>query len=115
MPALGMSFGEFELDADAFRLRRQGRPARLARVPMELMLLFVSRNADWVSRVEIIAKLWGKDAYIDTNTAIKVATSKVRQALRKDPDSPQFLRTVPGRGCRFIGSLERLAYATPAC
>jgi TolB-like protein/DNA-binding winged helix-turn-helix (wHTH) protein len=109
-----MKFGEFELDAAAFELRRQGRAIKLERMPMELLLLLVSRNGDLVSRVEIIDKLWGKDVFIDTNTAINVAVSKVRQALRDDPDNPRFLQTVSGKGYRFIGSQEQLPTASPA-
>src|SRR5271165_4783666 len=109
-----MKFGEFELDAAAFELRRQGRPIKLERMPMELLLLLVSRKGDLVSRTEIIERLWGKDVFIDTNTAINVAVSKVRQALRDDPDNPRFLQTVSGKGYRFIGSLEQPLPARPA-
>jgi DNA-binding winged helix-turn-helix (wHTH) protein len=90
MPTPAVKFDEFELDAAAFELRRKGRPIRVERIPLELLLLLVSRKGELVSRAEIIEKLWGSDVYIDTNTAINVAVRKVRQALRDDPDSPQF-------------------------
>src|SRR5271165_5725779 len=109
-----MKFGEFELDAAAFELRRQGRPIKLERMPMELLLLLVSRKGDLVSRAEIIDKLWGKDVFIDTNTAINVAVSKVCQALRDDPDNPRFLQTVSGKGYRFIGTPEQPPPVSPA-
>jgi TolB-like protein/DNA-binding winged helix-turn-helix (wHTH) protein/lipopolysaccharide biosynthesis regulator YciM len=108
MPAAAVKFDEFELDPAAFELRRKGRPVRLERIPLELLLLLVSRKGEVVSRAEIIDKLWGSDVYIDTNTAINVAVRKVRQALRDDPGNPQFLLTVPGKGYRFIGSVELL-------
>ena len=114
MASYPLKFGEFELDLAAYELRRLGHPVRIERIPMELLLLLVSRNGDLVSRVEIIDKLWGKDVFIDTNTAINVAVSKVRQALRDDPDNPRFLQTVSGKGYRFIGSLEQLPQARPA-
>src|ERR1017187_9253027 len=107
MASYPLKFGEFELDPAAYELRRLGHPVRIERIPLELLLLLVSRNGDLVSRVEIIEKLWGKDVFIDTNTAINVAVSKVRQALRDDPDNPRFLQTVSGKGYRFIGSLEQ--------
>ena len=105
MPAPTARFGEFELDPSAFELRRKGRPVSVERLPMELLLLLVSRKGELVSRSEIIDRLWGSDVYIDTNTAINVAVRKVRQALRDDPESPQFLLTVPGKGYRFVGRL----------
>lgn len=106
MPAPAVKFGEFELDSAAFELRRMGRPIRLERLPLELLLLLVSRKGELVSRAEIIDKLWGSDVYIGTNTAINVAIRKVRQALRDDPDHPRFLLTVPSKGYRFVGTLE---------
>jgi DNA-binding winged helix-turn-helix (wHTH) protein len=105
MPPSAVKFGDFELDSAAFELRRKGRPIRLERIPLELLLLLVSRKGELVTRAEIIDKLWGSDVYIDTNTAINVAIRKVRQALRDDPDSPQFLLTVPAKGYRFVGTL----------
>lgn len=113
MPPSAVKFGEFELDPAAFELRRRGTPIRLERLPLELLLLLVCRKGELVSRTEIIDKLWGNDVYIDTNTAINVAVRKVRLALRDDPDSPQFLLTVPGKGYRFIGSLEQPPPTSP--
>ena len=106
MPPPAVRFGEFELDANAFELRRQGSPVKLERIPMELLLLLASRPGELISRAEIIEKLWGKEVFIDTNTAINVAARKIRQALRDDPDKPHFLLTVPGKGYRFVGLLE---------
>src|SRR5208283_351411 len=114
MASYPLKFGEFELDPSAYELRRLGHPVRIERIPMELLLVLVSRHGDLVSRVEIIEKLWGSDVFIDTNTAVNVAVSKVRQALRDDPETPRFLQTVSGKGYRFIGSLEQLPQARPA-
>lgn len=109
-----MKFGEFELDPNAFELRRQGAPVKLERIPMELLLLLASRPGELISRAEIIEKLWGKDVFIDTNTAINVAVRKIRQALRDDPDNPQFLLTVPGKGYRFVALLQPLSTSADA-
>ena len=74
-----VQFGEFELDAAAFELRRKGRPVRLERLPLELLVLLVSRKGELVTRNEIARKLWGDDVYVDTNTAINVVVRKARQ------------------------------------
>jgi len=117
MPPSAVKFGDFELDSAAFELRRKGRPIRLERIPLELLLLLVSRKGELVTRDEIVDKLWGSDVFIDTNTAINVAVRKVRQALRDEPDSPRFLLTVPSKGYRFVGTLveevEPLAAVAP--
>jgi len=64
----------------------------LERLPLELLLLLVSRKGELVTRDEIARKLWGGDVYVDTNTAINAAVRKARQALRDNA-----LRVTPKR------------------
>jgi len=52
VPTLTYHFGDFELDSARFELRRNGRPLKLERIPMELLLL-VERDGQVVSRQEI--------------------------------------------------------------
>ena len=99
-------FGEFVLDAAAFELQRNHERVRLERIPMELLLLLVSRQGELVSREEIVDMLWGNQIFIDTNTAINVAVRKVRQALDDSIDTPHYILTVPAKGYRFIGSIS---------
>ena len=99
-------FGDFELDVAAYELRRNGRAVRLERHPMDLLLLLVERRNDLVSRAEIVERLWGKDVFVDVETGVHTAMRKVRQALRDSPEAPTFVETVPGRGYRFIATVE---------
>lgn len=99
-------FGEFVVDAAAFELQRNGERVHLERIPMELLLLLVSRQGDLVSREEIIEKLWGNQIFIDTNTAINVAVRKVRHALDDNFESPHYILTVPAKGYRFIAPIS---------
>jgi TolB-like protein/DNA-binding winged helix-turn-helix (wHTH) protein/Tfp pilus assembly protein PilF len=91
-----------ELDADAYELRREGRVVRLERIPMDTLLFLVDRRPGLVTREEIVEKVWGKGVFLDTDNSLNVAIRKIRQALRDDPDEPRFIRTVPGKGYRFI-------------
>src|SRR5215469_11743120 len=105
MPPPAVKFGDFELDQAAFELRRKGHPVRLERLPLELLLLLVSRRGELVTRDEIVQKLWGDEVFIEVNTAVNVVVRKARQALRDDAGSPRFLLTVAGKGYRFVGAL----------
>ena len=80
-------FEEFELDVRRYALRRSGRPLKLERIPMELLLLLVNRRGELVTREEIVEKLWGKDVFLDTDNSINTAIRKIRQTLRDDPDN----------------------------
>src|SRR5271170_6981907 len=100
-------FAEFQLDCASFELRRQGRSQKserisLERIPMELLMLLLERQGSVVTRQEIIARLWGKDVFVDTEHGINTAIRKIRQALRDDPDHPRFVHTVSGKGYRFV-------------
>jgi predicted ATPase/DNA-binding winged helix-turn-helix (wHTH) protein len=93
----------FELDVRLYELRRAGRVLKLERIPMELLLLFVEKKGELVTRDQIIERIWGKDIFLDTDNSINAAVRKIRLVLKDDPLHPRFLQTITGRGYRFIG------------
>jgi TolB-like protein/DNA-binding winged helix-turn-helix (wHTH) protein/tetratricopeptide (TPR) repeat protein len=97
-----LRFGDFELDLGAYELRHAGKPIRLERQPMDLLVLLVERRGQLVTRAEIIDKLWGKDVFVDVETGVHTAARKIRQALGDAADAPKFVETVPGKGYRFV-------------
>lgn len=101
-------FREYDLDVPAYALRRNGRPVRLERQPMDLLILLVERRGQLVSRADIIDRLWGPDVFVDVETGVHTAIRKVRQALRDSPHAPACVETVPGRGYRFIAPVEEV-------
>src|SRR5208337_1207949 len=80
----------------------------LERIPMEVLFLLMERRGQLVTREEIIEKLWGKNAFLDTDNAINTAIRKIRQVLKDDPEQPRFIQTVTGRGYRFIGQISEV-------
>lgn len=96
---------EFELDLRAYELRRSGRPLKLERIPMELLLLLVRESGRLVTRDQIVAHIWGKDVYLDADNSINAAIRKIRQVLRDDPEHPRFIQTITGRGYRLIATV----------
>src|SRR3982751_3967377 len=100
-------FGDFELDLTAYELRRKGRRVKLGRQPMDLLILLAERPRQLVSRTEIVDRLWGADVFVDVETGVNTAISKVRQALRDAAAAPVFIETVPGKGYRFIADVQR--------
>jgi len=99
-------FGDFELDVAAYQLRRKGHPVKIGRQPMDLLILLVERPGQLVPRAAIVERLWGQDVFVDVETGVNTAISKIRQALRDSPEAPAFVETVPGKGYRFIAPLE---------
>ncbi len=95
-------FGDFELDVGAYELRRRGKPVRIERLPMDLVILLVERRNQLVSRNDIVGRLWGEGVFVDVETGVNTAIRKVRQALRDSTEAPKFVETVSGKGYRFI-------------
>ena len=98
-------FGDFELDVSAYELRRRGKAVRLERHPMDLLIHLVEHRNQLVSRSDIAGRLWGEDVFVDVETGVNTAVSKVRQALRDSTDTPRFVETVSGKGYRFIAAV----------
>ena len=102
-------FAEFEIDIAAYELRHGAQRVRLARQPMDLLLLLLERRLELVSRDEIAKQLWGPDVCIDFDAGIHTAILKIRQVLGDSRESPRFVETVPGKGYRFIAPVEVVA------
>jgi TolB-like protein/Flp pilus assembly protein TadD len=105
-PRQTLRFGDFELDVADYELRRHGRPVRLERQPMDLLILLVERRPQLALRGDIVARLWSKDVFVDVETGINTAVRKIRLALNDSPDASAFIETVPGRGYRFVADVE---------
>src|ERR1700757_1696899 len=47
------------------------------------------------------------DTFVDFDGSLRVAIRKLREALHDDVDYPRYIETIPKRGYRFLGSVER--------
>jgi len=112
MPAATQA-GKFQLDLSRYELRLDGRPVKLERQPMELLIFFVERKGQLVTREDIIGKLWGKNVFVDVDGSINRAVRKIRATLKDDPSSARYLETIVGKGYRFIGDLEVVGASAP--
>jgi TolB-like protein/Flp pilus assembly protein TadD len=96
-----IQLGQFVLDVNRYELTCAGKPVRMERIPMDLLILLARENGRLVSRDEIIERLWGKDIFFDTDNSINTAIRKIRRALGEDPEKPRYIETVQGKGYRF--------------
>jgi DNA-binding winged helix-turn-helix (wHTH) protein/tetratricopeptide (TPR) repeat protein len=108
MPEIVCRFAEFELDRSAYQLRRKGRPVSLERIPLDLLFFLAERRGTLVTRQEILERIWGKEVFLDVDSAINTAVRKIRRALDDDPDSPSFIETVAAKGYRFVAPLREV-------
>ncbi len=59
-----------------------------------------------VTREELQKRLW-PDTFVDVDHSLNTAINKIREVLGDSAESPRFVETLPRRGYRFIGELER--------
>src|SRR5207237_6716363 len=100
------SSAQIELDLGRYELRRLGRPVKLEKKPMEVLIFLVGRREQMVSREDIIKKLWRSDLFIDTERNVNNIVRKIRTAMGDDSAKPRFIETVVGKGYRFIGPVR---------
>ncbi len=109
MPTDVVHFGQFTLDIGNYELSRAGKPVRMERIPMDLLILLVREGGRLVRREEIIERLWGKGVFFDTDNGINTAVRKIRRALGENPEKPHYIETVLGKGYRFKAALNGTA------
>jgi TolB-like protein/DNA-binding winged helix-turn-helix (wHTH) protein len=109
--ALETQAGKLRVDLDRYEVTVNGKRVKLERQPMDLLILFVQKRGELVTRDEIIDKLWGKDVFVDVDRGINSAVRKIRTVLGDDPAQPHYLETVVGKGYRFVGEVEVVGLA----
>ena len=105
-PPKRYAFADFILNAQDGILVHRGHKVRLQDQPLRLLVLLVGRAGDVVTREEIQAHLWPQNTYVEFDKSLRVAVSKVREALRDSADRPSYIETVPRRGYRFIAPVS---------
>ena len=79
---------------------------RLPSSLMRLLLHFVLRAEELVTREEIAELLWSAPESVDTTSGINTAVNRLRYALGDRPAKPIYIETVVGAGYRFIAPVE---------
>ena len=103
-----LRFGAYSLDLRAGELRKGGSRIRLQEKPLRVLALLTERQGDLVTREELKHRLWPEDTFVDFETGLNTAVSKLRDALSDSADKPRYIETIPRRGYRFIVPVERI-------
>lgn len=107
-------FGRFVLDPAAGELRKSGILLKLQPQPFRLLLLLAEHPGTVVTREEIKRCLWNESTFVDFEHGINFSINQIRVALADNSEKPRYIQTVPRRGYRFIGSLDKPIGSSPA-
>ena len=107
-----LRFGAYTLDLRAGELRKGGSRIRLQEKPLRVLALLTEHQGDLVTREELKLHLWPEDTFVDFETGLNTAVSKLRDALSDSADKPRYIETIPRRGYRLIVPVERVPDAS---
>lgn len=102
-----LRFGAYSLDLRSGELRKGGSRIRLQEKPLRVLALLTEHHGELVTRGELKRRLWPDDTFVDFETGLNTAVSKLRDALSDSADKPRYIETIPRRGYRFIVPVER--------
>jgi DNA-binding response OmpR family regulator len=100
-PVEQLRFGGLELDARAREVLVDGRSLRLTAKEFDLLFFLASNPRHVFSRDQLMARVWGYEAALDTGT-VTVHIRRLRSKIEPDPAQPRHLETVWGVGYRFV-------------
>lgn len=91
-----LEWGDIVLDAETHRVSRAGQPLRIGPTEFRLLATFLERPGRVWTREQLLDRVWGRHAYVDTRT-VDVHVGRLRRSLMAEGgDDP--LRTVRGTG-----------------
>ena len=106
-------FGVFEVDLKAGDLRRCGMKVKLQEQPLQVLAVLLEHPGEVVTREDLRTKLWPADTFVDFDHGLNAAIRRLRDALGESAETPIFVETIPRKGYRFIGNVERSLANTP--
>jgi len=106
------SFKDFVLDTQCYELRRAGEPCKVEPKAFDLLVYLIHHRDRAVTRDELFEHVWTGEFISDAVLSHHVMVA--RRAVGDDGRAQRVIKTVHGRGYRFIAAVGDAADATPA-
>src|SRR5688572_26175978 len=97
-------FGQCAIDLDRMEIELGGAPQPVQPQVFEVIAYLASNRDRVVSKEELLDNVWG-DRFVG-ESALTSRIKSARQALGDSGASQSVIRTVHGRGYRFVASVE---------
>jgi DNA-binding winged helix-turn-helix (wHTH) protein len=99
-----ISFGPFRLLPGQFLLLEGDKAVPLGSRALEILIVLLERPGELVSKQELITRVWPNIFVEPANLTVHM--SALRRQLRDGRDGNRFIINIPGRGYRFVGSVN---------
>jgi DNA-binding winged helix-turn-helix (wHTH) protein len=104
VPPTKVYFGPFCLLPTQFLLFEGDKPVPLGSRALDLLIALLERRGELVSKQDLTARVWPNLFVHPSNLAVHI--SALRRALRDGRDGRRFIVNIPGRGYRFVASVN---------
>ena len=108
-----LRFDNFELDVRAAELRKGGVKLRLQGQPIQVLATLLNSAGELVTREELRSQVWPAETFVDFDHSLHNAVARIREVLGDSAGTPRYIETLPRRGYRFIGTVERVGVEEP--
>jgi class 3 adenylate cyclase/DNA-binding winged helix-turn-helix (wHTH) protein len=98
-------FGTYELDVDRYELRRGGAVVEMEPQVFDVLAYLVAHHDRVVLKAELLDEVWG-DRFV-SESALTSRLKQVRRAVGDDGRTQGVIRTVHGRGYRFVADVTQ--------
>jgi DNA-binding winged helix-turn-helix (wHTH) protein len=96
-------FGDVAFDRDAMELERGGQQVAIEPQVMDVLDYLVQHRDRVVPKTELLDEIWG-DRFV-SESALSSRIKSARRAIGDNGRDQRLIRTVHGRGFRFVGEL----------
>jgi DNA-binding response OmpR family regulator len=100
-----IKIGDLEIDILKRTVRAGTSELHLSSLEQSLLYLLAANAGRVVTREEILDTLWGVD-YVAESNIVDRQIRNLRARLQDDWHEPRFIATVPGRGYRFLATID---------
>ena len=81
-------FGPFELDLNAWQLRKRGIRLKIPQQPLQLLAMLLERPGVTIRREELRQRLWPSEVFVDFDHGLNKNIQKLREVLGDSADLP---------------------------
>ena len=99
-----LEFGDFQIDREQQVLLRNGELVSLGPKVFATLLVLAESGGRVMEKDELLTKIW-PDSFVEEGSLARVV-STLRKALGENPDSQEYIQTIPKRGYRFVPEIR---------
>ena len=103
-PDTEYSNGHLTVNFNTRQVLIDGSPTKLTSLEFRLLSYLIRNENRVISKQELFDEVW-EDKFTGDGT-LNVHIRKIREAIERDPGSPQYILTIWGDGYKFLGGKQ---------